>query len=192
MSSAENKQRRPSDSINLIRENNMQRPDLNSSLVPDTDTPTDALAADVDALLAGKTSLAELCNISPQQLEDLYAQGYQAWEEGNLEMATDFFALVAQLDPAARRNIFAFACALKQQGEYAHALKLFSYAVQMQPSDPFAPFHIANCLQAVGEVEGAREIFNVTIALCFERANSDARYEDLRKQAEDQLTELNG
>ncbi|KOC90725.1 hypothetical protein NG42_08365 [Winslowiella iniecta] len=153
---------------------------------------TEPLSADLVALLAGKTSLAALCGISPQQLDELYARGYQAWEEGNLDTATHFFAFVAQFDPAARRNIFAYACALKQQGEYVHALRLFSHAVQMQPSDPFAPFHLANCLEAIGEVEGAREVLNATISLCFDAANSDVRYEDLRRQAEDRLTELNG
>ncbi|PKH21810.1 CesD/SycD/LcrH family type III secretion system chaperone [Enterobacterales bacterium CwR94] len=143
------------------------------------------------ALLEGKVSMNQLCNISDTELETLYCEGYNAWNNGDIETAAQRFAFVAMQRPNDRRFIFAFACVLKQAECWASALSLYGYAIAMQADDPYAVFHVAECLQAVGNIEGARDALDATISLCFYQAMENPAYADLRQAAEAQLSRLN-
>jgi len=133
----------------------------------------------------------EFCELSLQDLENLYALGYAAWHEGDVDSATYYFAYLSQLNPDDYRFIFAFACALKKQGEYQHALNLFNHAMSMAASTDSSPLHIAICFQHLGEINKSREVLNTYIAHCFEKTNDESQCHSLRQQAETLLLSIN-
>ncbi|ELJ7458864.1 SycD/LcrH family type III secretion system chaperone, partial [Escherichia coli] len=122
--------------------------------------------------------------LSWDELEILYERGYNAWNEGKYEEATDIFAFLTLHKPLEREFMFAFACAIKEQGEYRHALTLFTYTLAMRSDDPFSIFHIAECLLNMQEYEAARDALDSVISLCYEKNIQDTRYSHLRERAE--------
>lgn len=127
---------------------------------------------------------------TPTELEELYERGYNFWNEGAYEHATECFAEVAMSNPLDRRYLFAFACAMEQQGETAHAVKLFMNALSLKPDDPFAYFHIACCFKTLGHLNEAREALNATVVLCEYQDNDEFNYEHLHQRAIALINEL--
>lgn len=135
-------------------------------------------------------SAREFCGLSLQDLDDLYAVGYAAWNDGDIDCAAYYFSYLSLLNPSDYRFIFAFACALKKKGEYHHALNLFQHAMSMLETTDSSALHIAVCFQHLGEINKAREVLNAFISRCFERTN-DLQCGLLRQQAETLLLSIN-
>ncbi|MFM5540423.1 CesD/SycD/LcrH family type III secretion system chaperone [Aeromonas veronii] len=142
-------------------------------------------------MLDGKCPPTTFSQVSTEELERLYARGYQALNNGKNEEATEIFAFLAMQQPLDRRFTFAFACTLKEQGEFRHALTLFTQTMAMQANEPFAIFHIAECLLGLEEREAARDALDAVITLCYAQADLDPNYDLLRSRAEDLLVSLN-
>lgn len=142
-----------------------------------------------DDLLAGKTTLAEQNGLDAQALETIYADGYEAWQRGDIAHATSAFRMLAMQQPLDRRFPFAYACALQRQGQWREALNFFRAAVAMEATEPYAVLHSAECLIELRETEAARHALMLVIALC--RGQSDnLSYDPARVSAQDLLLHL--
>jgi len=131
------------------------------------------------------------CHPPPDnELEEIYERGYNLWNDGFFEQATECFAEAAIHHPLERRFLFAFACALKQQGETEQALKLFMHCIFLQADEPWAYFHIAGCLNTLGNITEACDALESTLTLCRSLNNDAASHHWLHQQAKSLLADL--
>lgn len=148
---------------------------------PQAESDTALLRLSVD-VLEGRATLAELNGLDAQALEQIYARGYQAWQDHDLEAATADFAFLATHQPLDRRFHFAFACAMQAQGLLQEALNSFGVALAMQANEPRAIYHIAECLHALGDAAGAQDALRAVILLSY-AADAPEDYSRLRQDA---------
>lgn len=149
-----------------------------------------SLRDDIEKFRTGEMTLASICGLDSNELEEIYSCGYEAWHTGNIDSAMEIFACLVMQNPEDRRFHFAFACVLQQQGEYRQALIFFNYATAMQANDPWPFFYRAECLLALGETEAARDELDAVIMLCIGQSEQ-REYAKLRKKGEDLLMFLN-
>jgi len=165
--------------------------DINNVLPNVTDELDEAALASFQALLEGKETMAEMAGFSETEVEEIYALGYDAWQQGKLDEAAEMFSFAALLQPLDPRFTFAFGCAIQQRGDHLQALALFMQAVQIKPTNPFISFHMAECLLALQERDAAADALQTVIKLCYAQVNDDPRYQPLREQAEVMLANIN-
>lgn len=143
----------------------------------------------IDDLLAGKTTLAEQNGLDTQALETIYAEGYEAWQAGDIAHATAAFRMLSMQQPLDRRFPFAYACALQRLGQWRDALHYFRVAMAMEASEPYAILHSAECLIELRETDAARDALMMVIALCHGQSEILA-YDPARLTAQELLLQL--
>ena len=139
------------------------------------------------ALVDHKT-LAEIKNISPQELEEIYAKGLTKYNAGKPEEAIEEFTYLVMHMPWDRRFQMALGSTLHWLGEFKHALNFYGYAMVMDACDPGATFRIAQCFLSLGDEPSAREALQTAIDQSYIRPDDH----HIGEQARTLLDELNG
>ncbi|AWK13987.1 tetratricopeptide repeat protein [Candidatus Fukatsuia symbiotica] len=118
--------------------------------------------------------------------KQLYARGYQAWQEENYAAALVDFSWLALNYPYERRFHLAMAGALQMEKEYIAALACYHYAQTLEPCDPEPIYQMAICLQKLGEGTDAREALQTAIEMSY----CDPAYAVTREKANRLLAEI--
>lgn len=138
------------------------------------------------ALLVEGATLASLSGISNEELERVYARGYESYQAGHYGEALVDFTYLVMHQPWDRRFHMALGSALHQEGEYQSALKFYGYALFMNACDPGPSYAIAQCLLALGEEADAREALQTAI----EQSYTDPQYHTIGVMAQELLQKI--
>jgi len=144
---------------------------------------TDAL---VRAMVHQGLTLAQVRDISPDELEAVYAVLLEALEAGQLEEAFSHASLLVTHDPWDRRYHLVLAHCLQQQGLHEAAARFYAQALALDATDPVAAYRIGECLLAMDERVDAREAFEAAVQLSW----LDVAHAHVREAAQRRLDDL--
>lgn len=160
------------------------REDISTQALADSEAH---LSRIVNEALLGKTSLGLELGLGPEELEALYAVGYNLYTAGKYADAMRMFSVLCLLAPMEYRYIFGTASCFQMVGEYLMASIYFQLAGGLNPDDPAPMMHTAECLLSLKDKDGAR--FALEQAL--QRAGDNRQHGALRQKAEVLLENLN-
>jgi type III secretion system low calcium response chaperone LcrH/SycD len=155
-------------------------------------TPTapgtpERLQQDTEALLRmicqGGT-LAGLYQLSPHELEALYALGMNHYTQARYAEASKVFSRLVTLDHGEVRYYNALAAAHQMQGQHERAVHYWGVSQLLDASDPVPTFHTAQSLLALGLVQDALDALDIVVRQCPRRPG----HEELAARAEALLT----
>jgi len=118
--------------------------------------------------------------------EQVYAQGYAAWQQQDFDEARIHFSWLVMSQPWSWRAQVALAGVLMMQQEYVLAIDHYGYALILDASHPEPVCQIAVCLQALGDDTAARQALQTALAMSYD----DPSHDDVRLRAEHLLQQL--
>ena len=118
--------------------------------------------------------------------EEVYAQGYAAWQKGRYDSALIDFSWLVMSQPWSWRAHVALAGVRMMQKEYAMAITSYGYALMLDASHPEPVYQIGVCLKAMGELSLAREALQTALTMSY----ADPLYSNVRTNAELMLSQL--
>ncbi|MCL9783338.1 SycD/LcrH family type III secretion system chaperone [Vibrio sp. S4M6] len=133
----------------------------------------------------GKT-LAEMRDISAQELENIYSRGFDYYQQGDYTRALDDFSYLVIHNPWDRRFYIALGSTLQNMKQYREALSFFGLALFMDSCDPTASYRIAQCLIELRETVSARDALQTAI----QQSYSDPKHTQIRNMANRLLSTL--
>ncbi|WP_108650441.1 SycD/LcrH family type III secretion system chaperone [Dongshaea marina] len=131
-------------------------------------------------------SLAELKNISPQELERVYSRAFDSYQNGCYSCALEDFSYLVIHNPWDRRFHIALGSTLQNLGQYQDALSFFGLALFMDACDPLPSYRIAQCLIELRELSSARDALQTAV----QQSYSDPEHEQIRELANSLLLTL--
>lgn len=118
--------------------------------------------------------------------EEVYAEGYAAWQEGDYGSALIKFSWLVMTQPWCWRSHIALAGALMMQKEYLMAINHYGYALMLDACHPEPVYQIAVCLKAIGQLSEARIALQTALQMSYD----DPSYSDVRANVERLLSQL--
>ncbi|WP_145555854.1 tetratricopeptide repeat protein [Yersinia canariae] len=106
-------------------------------------------------------------DINPQEVEERYSRGYQAWLENNYSAAMADFSWLTLHCPLEPQFHLALAGALQKQQEFTLALGAYACALLLEAKDPQPVYQMAVCLHALGKGADAREALQTVIEMSY-------------------------
>ena len=103
-------------------------------------------------------SIAAAMGFSKEQLEAVYATGYQFFNQGKYEKAMKLFGFLLIHEQSDRRFYIAFGTCLQMLNAPEEAIKYLGIASVWEPSDPCPAVQIAECLLALNRSIEARNL----------------------------------
>jgi type III secretion system low calcium response chaperone LcrH/SycD len=103
-------------------------------------------------------SIAAAMGFSKEQLEAVYATGYQFFNQGKYEKAMKLFGFLLIHEQSDRRFFIAFGTCLQLLSSHDEAIKYLGIASVWEPSDPGPAVQIAECLLALSRSSEARDL----------------------------------
>ncbi|MHC4393668.1 MAG: tetratricopeptide repeat protein [Planctomycetota bacterium] len=114
---------------------------------------SDKLQADIDKVIAGDKTYAEVLGFTGEYLYQIAGMGYKLLQEGNYDDAEGIFRGLVRLNPKDPNLHMWLGSTLHRRGQVAEAIKSYSNALGLEPEN-------ATCLANRGElmiVEGLAE-----------------------------------
>ncbi|CAH0536021.1 SycD/LcrH family type III secretion system chaperone [Vibrio marisflavi] len=133
----------------------------------------------------GKT-LADLKDISLQELECVYSRGFDRFQHEDFASALEDFSYLIFHNPWDRRFHIALGSTLYCMKRYRDALNFFGLALFMDACDPIASYKIAQCLIELREIAAARDALQTAI----QQSYSDPTHTHIRDIANNLLSTL--
>ena len=121
-----------------------------------------------DVMMRGK-SIAEIKNISDDELESLYAIGHTFYSQGKFDKAVNIFRFLVMYNHFEVRYFIALGGALQMLGDYEGALNAYGQAHTMSPEDPCILMHISACFLAVNDLENAQSSLQAILFITEEK-----------------------
>ena len=125
-------------------------------------------------IVRGKTTVAEVANLTPEDLEALYRKAANALRVEDFSGAEILFYSLLTANGKDARAAMGLAAALEGQGRYEHAMPLYFLIVATTPYDPVAPFRAGICMMNLGKTEDAKKLF-LLAAQCRNRVRDPAK-----------------
>lgn len=120
----------------------------------------------VNAVLQGETTLQTELDISPDQLEALYAAAYNLFQSKKYTDALRAFNLLQVMAPTDSRFVFGCASCMQMLEKYAEAALCYQLSAAYDQQNPAPMLHSAECFIALGDKPAAREALRYTLELC--------------------------
>lgn len=112
----------------------------------------------VQGLKDGNTA-AQTLGLGREDLEVLYAMGFNALNNGEPQKAYDTFFQLTMIDPLEAKNYYCVGVSLQMMGEHARAAEMFVNFLGLDATNPDGYLRYGECLLALGETGEAREAF---------------------------------
>lgn len=119
----------------------------------------------VNALFNQGLTPALAHGITDDELEAVYAQGYQDLEQGLLDDALGHLSFLVGQAPWDRRFQYSLGLCQQHRGEYASAGSFYANALMLDATDALSAFRMGECLAAQDDREAARDAFEAAITL---------------------------
>lgn len=95
----------------------------------------------------------ELLELKPEQVEEVYAVGYDLYQKKEYDKAISAFSALIQLNPYEVKHWIAMGAALQAQSNYKEALVAYSIALSLDENHLGALFYSAQCSYALEQRE---------------------------------------
>ena len=177
-----------------------RRPDMSAQTATahepsDLDTILDAIGQfSVDEMVQMTTdfaenglTMAELKNISREELEAVYNISYNAYNSGRYERSEKTFQFLCYFDHLVKKNWMGLGASRQMRKDYANAVDAYTFAYLLDDKDPLPPLHAADCHIALGNRDAALSGLNTAIDL----AGNEDQHAAVRARAEALLELLN-
>lgn len=106
-------------------------------------------------------------SINPQEIQDRYAHGYQAWLDNDYIAAMEDFSWLTIHCPLEPQFHLALAGAMQMQQEFTLALSAYACALLLEAKDPEPVYQMAVCLLAQDKGADAREALQTAIEMSY-------------------------
>lgn len=127
----------------------------------------------VQGMKAGNTA-AQTMGLSREELELLYAVGFNCLNKGDAAKAQDSFIYLSLIDPLEAKNYYCLGMAYQMQGEAQKAADAYVNFLALDATNPDGYLRYGECLLALGEKQEAIEAFELAQAEAA-RGNGDAK-----------------
>lgn len=111
--------------------------------------------------------MMERQSVNPQEVQDRYARGYQAWLENDYVAAMEDFSWLTIYCPLEPQFHLALAGAMQMQQEFTLALSAYACALLLEAQDPEPVYQMAVCLLALDKGADAREALQTAIEMSY-------------------------
>lgn len=138
-----------------------------------------AVEAAFESVVSG-ISLTQQGQISKQDVEALYAWGFNYYYQKDFAKAEEIFEYSVRFDPYHLGIVNGLAAARKMQGKYDAALKAYALAGLLDLDNPEPSFYAAECFFAQRQWKACNEALDAALGL----AEGDDKYKKLCKQVE--------
>lgn len=138
---------------------------MQAPAIPHTKTDISTPEGMVDALLGQGLTSAIAHGITEDELEAVYAQGYEALERGNLDDALGHLSFLVIQQPRDRRFQYGLGLCQQTRGEWASAAGFYANALLLDATDALCAFRMGECLEQQGDLVAARDAFDAAIQL---------------------------
>ena len=119
----------------------------------------------VNALFNHGLTPALAHGITEDELEAVYAQGYQDLEQGLLDEALGHLSFLVTQAPWDRRFQYSLGLCQQHRGEYDSAGSFYANALMLDATDALSAFRMGECLAAQDDRDAARDAFEAAIQL---------------------------
>lgn len=107
----------------------------------------------------------DLMELSPEQVEEVYAIGFKEYNDGNFEKAISAFGALVQLNPYVPKHWIAMGATMQARGSFAEALTAYEFVLILDEKDAAALFYSAQCSYALNEKQKCIEFLQRAIEL---------------------------
>jgi type III secretion system low calcium response chaperone LcrH/SycD len=139
----------------------------------------DKVRAIMEHLSAGGT-IGQIHNITEQELEAMYAVGYNLFAARKYDQAINIFKFLCLNDHMEPRWYYSLGVAQQNKGAYQEALNAFGMATLLDMRDPRPQAQAGYCLMAIQKWPEARSALEGAIIAC----GDDAAHAAVKAQAE--------
>ncbi len=120
--------------------------------LPDTQA-NDLLASELDAalkeygqkIIKSGGVLKGALNLSDEQVERLYAEGYRLYNSGKYLEATHIFRTLILVNNMEIKYSLGLAACFHMLGEYENAIQIYGACITLDPLSPVPHYHMADC-----------------------------------------------
>lgn len=117
----------------------------------------------VEGFMAGNTA-AQTIGLSREELEILYAAGFNFLNQGDLKKAQDTFVTLTMIDPLEAKNHYCLGLSYQLQGNQKLAADMYINFLALDATNPDGYLRYGECLMALGEKAEARDAFEIALA----------------------------
>ncbi len=137
------------------------------------------MAKDLAEHLQAGGTVGAFLDLNDDELEAIYAAGYNQFAARKFDQAIDIFKLLCLYDHFEERWYYSLGVAQQGKGDYAEALKAFSIATVLDMMDPKPQAQAGYCLMALGHKDEAKSALEGAILTC----QDDPEHAEVKKQA---------
>nr|NGY95994.1 hypothetical protein [Neochlamydia sp. AcF84] len=121
----------------------------------------------------------DLLNLSDQQVEGLYAQGYNFYQTGRYKDAVQVFRLLIMLNANEAKYILGLASCFHMMKEYKNAVDTYTICCVLDPENPIPYYHMSDCFVAM------KDPYSTIIALemAIKKAGNKPEFQMLKDRA---------
>ncbi|WP_226648335.1 SycD/LcrH family type III secretion system chaperone [Microbulbifer variabilis] len=139
-------------------------------------------AKDWNNFLEQGGTLADLLDMTPEELKTIYALAYQKYQNCNYQEALPLFQLLCQCNHMESKYLLGLGATRQALSQFELAAEAYSLAAIVDPFDPRPSFHAAECHLALENWMQAGSGFEMTMLRCegkpeFETLNQKAMSE---------------
>ena len=130
----------------------------------------------------------EMAGLKSETIDWIHRQGYEAYTHGKYVKARNAFATLRTLDPDNFDYAMALAGSHQQLKDYLSATQTYAMCMMLDKTNPLPYFYSSECFLQLGMTDLAALMLSTTVQL----AAIDARYSNLKEQAEALLNGMKG
>lgn len=123
-------------------------------------------------------TLQEAYDLSDNDLETLYKEAYEKYNQEEYESSTELFRLLVSLNPFIPKFWLGLGANQQMQEFYHEALHSYAALACIDSENAYAHFYAYECYVALHDQEDARK----ALELAYKRAKSQPIYEDLLQE----------
>lgn len=116
--------------------------------------------------LAHGGSLKDFMKMGREQMEAIYAVGYNHMTAHKYDQAADLFRFLCLNDHTEPRWYYALGVARQKKGDFAHAVEAYAMATLLDIHDPQPQAQAGYCLMALDKLPEAQNAFEGAIIAC--------------------------
>jgi type III secretion system low calcium response chaperone LcrH/SycD len=181
----ENECRKRRASMNSSQEANKKMDDI-----PNVEDQSKKFAAAFDEIshkmLKQGMTPKDAMGVSPQILENVYAQAYRLYNTGKYIEATHLFRILIMLNAMEPKYMLGLAACFHMLKEYENAIQSYTMCSALDPKTPLPYYHSSDCFIQMKDYLSAM----ICLELTMDRAGNKSEYAKMKERAQLSLEAL--
>jgi type III secretion system low calcium response chaperone LcrH/SycD len=138
------------------------------------------LQKDVEYIMFQGGCIADLRQITRDELDAVYALAYTEYGQHHFEKAEKLFLFLCLYDHRQEKHWMGLGACRQQLGKFKTAAQAYLLAGVLGPSDPTPPLQLAECLLALGDLDEAERVLKVALQV----SSQDQQHAKVKARAE--------